>query len=198
MAQIKSFSWKNPAAAVARNLDVGFTVAEITTVDVTNGGSWFWCDTMADAYALDVDAGTIATTNGFTPYADSSNYGATVSGFTNAAPGVITCSDTSLAGFAAGDTVKVTGIADDQSATTSLNDEYTIASITATTITMVESTAADSVYVSGGKVVRVSDTDGVAIATQNIAQRGITCGTTGVGANDAVMVAIVKSSESVT
>jgi len=200
MAQIRSFSWTNPAAAVARNLDVGFTVAEITTVDVTNGGSWFWCDTMDDAYALDVDAGTIATSNGFTPYSDSSNYGATISGFTNASPGVITCSDTSLAGFAAGDTIKVTGVADDQSGTNSLNNTFVVASVTATTITTTTDTSVTgySVYVSGGKVSRVTDTDGVAVATQNVAQRGITCGTTGVGANNAVMVAIVKGKESVT
>ena len=201
MAQIKSFSWTNPATAVARNLDVGFTVAEVTTVDITNGGSWFWCDTMSDAYALDVDAGTIATSNGFTPYADNSNYGATVSGFTNASPGVITCTDTSLAGFAVGDTIKVTGVADDQTGTvSSLNSTYVIASLTATTITTATDTSVTDygVYVSGGKVTRVTDVDGVAVPVQNVAQQGITCGTTGVGANNAVMVAIVKGKESVT
>lgn len=198
MAQIRSYSWTNPGTAVARNLDVGFTVAEVTTIDTTNGGSWYWMDEMADAYYLDVDAGTITTSNGVTPYSDNANYGATISGFTNANPGVITCTDTSLAGFANGDTIKVTGVADDQSATTSLNDTYTIASFTATTITLVETTAADSVYVSGGRVTRVSDSSGVAVATQNVAQRGVTLGTGVVGANNADMVAIVKGKESVT
>ena len=195
--QCKSFSWTNPAAAVARDLDVGFTVAQITTIDITNGGSWFWCDTMDDAYALDVDAGTIATTNGFTPYVDGANYGATISGFTNAAPGVLTVDDTAKADFTAGDTIKVERVADDLSATT-LNDTFTIDSVTATTITLVESTAADSVYVSGGVVTRVSDAAGTTLATENVAQRGITIGTTPVGANNAVMVAIVHGKEPVT
>jgi len=197
MAQIKRFGWTNPASAVARNLDVGFTVAEITTVDVTNGGSWYWTASMPNAYALDVDAGTIATTNGFTPLAQSARYGAVISAFTNANPGVLTVNETAAFGFAAGDTVKVTAVADDLSTATSLNAEYTIASLTATTITLVENTTSSSVYVSGGYVTRVSDTNGDAVATSNVAIRGITVGTTPVGANSAVMVAIVKGENSV-
>lgn len=199
MAQIKTFSWTNANPAVARNLDVGFTVAEITTIDITNGGSWQWVTGMADASSLDVDAGTISGSNGFTPLAQSSVYGATVSGFTNANPGVITVNDTATFGFAAGDTIKVSELADDLTGDASLNNEFTIASVTATTITLVENTSVTgySVYVSGGVVTRVSDTNGDPIPTQNYAIRGMTVGTTPVGAASASMVAIVKGSESV-
>jgi hypothetical protein len=197
MAQIKTFTWTNPNPAVARDLDVGFTVAEITTVDRTNGGSWYWNDGMASAEVLDVDSGAITTTNGFTPLSESANYGATISGFTNANPGVITVDDTGPAGFATGDTIKVTAVADDLTGTT-LNGTYTIASVTATTITTATNTTALSTYVSGGTVTRVSDTNGDAVPRENFARRGITVGTTPVGANSAVMTAIVKGKESVT
>jgi len=198
MAQIKTFSWTNPNPAVARDLDVGFTVAEITTIDVTNGGSWQWVTGMTNGYALDVDAGTIATSNGFTPLAESANFGASISGFTNASPGVITVDDTSVAGFAAGDTIKVSSLADNGAAANSLNGTYTIASLTATTITLTQATNSGySAYVSGGFVTRVSDSSGTPIATENFARRGMTVGTTPVGAASASMVAIVKGSESV-
>lgn len=199
MAQIKRFTWTNPDPAVARDLDVGFDVAEITTIDITNGGSWYWINGMGDGYSLDVDAGTVATSNGFTPLSESPNYGASISGFTNANPGVITVDDTGPAGFAVGDTIKVSSLADDNSADNSLNGEFTIASLTTTTITLDEDTSSGySAYVSGGFVTRVSDTNGNAVATENFARRGITVGTTPVGANSASMIAIVKGEESVT
>lgn len=199
MAQIKTFSWTNDNPAVARNLDVGFTVAEITTIDITNGGSWQWVTGMADASSLDVDAGSISGSNGFTPLSQSSIYGATISAFTNASPGVITVNDTSTFGFAAGDTIKVSEVADDLSGTNSLNGTFTIASVTATTITTTTDTSVTgySVWVSGGIVTRVSDTNGDPVATQNYAIRGMTVGTTPVGAASASMVAIVKGEESV-
>lgn len=200
MAQVKTFTWTNPSTAVARNLDCGFTVAEITTVDTTNGGSWYWNDQMADAAVLDVDSGAFATSNGFTPLAQSARYGAAISGFTNANPGVITVNDVSTFGYAAGDTIKVTDIAESGS-NTSLNGNFTIASVSASanTITLVQDTSSGyNTYVSGGYVTRVSDTNGVAIPVENQAIRGITVGTTPVGANSAVMVAVCRSSESVT
>ncbi len=199
MAQIRTYTWTNANPAVARNQNVGFTVAEITTVDTTNGGSWYWNDKMDDASSLDVDSGAISGTDGFTPLTQSSAYGATISGFTNANPGVLTVNDTATFGFATGDTVKVGEVADDETGTLSLNNEFTVASVTATTITLVENTTvtAYSVYVSGGTVTRVSDTDGVAIPTENFAIGGITIGTTPVGAADAVMTAVVKGQNSV-
>lgn len=196
MAQIRTFTWTNANPAVARQLDVGFTVAEITTVDQTNGGSFYWNDRMTSGYYLDVDAGTVTTSNGFTPLAQSGRFGAVISAFTNANPGVITVDETTLAGIAAGDTIAVVDLADDGSAT-SLNGTYTVASVTATTITTATNTSAYSVYVSGGRVVRVSDTNGDPVPTENASIRGITVGTGAVGAASAVVMAVVKGKESV-
>lgn len=198
MAQVRTYTWTNAASALARDQDVGFLVAEATTVDTTNGGSWYWNKEMADAASLDVDAGTFATTNGFTPLSENANYGATISGFTNANPGVITIDDTALYGFVAGDTISAEGIAESGSGTSLNRKTFTIASLTATTITLDQNTTSDAVWVSGGKVVRVSDTNGVAIPIENVARRGITVGTTPVGANNAVMVMVVRGDESVT
>ena len=198
MAQIKTFTWTNAGTAVARDQDVGFVVAEATTVDTTNGGSWYWNDQMADASSLVVEDGTFGTTNGFTPLSQSSNYGATMSALTNANPGVITCGNTAVAGFAAGDTISVERVAESGSGSSLNRKTFTIASITATTITLDQNTTSDAVYVSGGVVSRISDTNSVAIARENFAIRGITLGTTPVGANSAVMVMVCKSSETVT
>lgn len=196
MSQLKVVSWTNASSAVARAQDVGFTVAEITTVDVTNGGSWYWNSSMPAGYYLDVDAGTITTSNGFTALDQGAVYGAAISGFTNANPGVITASYVSTVGIAAGDTITVAGLADDGSAT-SLNGSYTVASVTATTITTGTNTSAYSVYVSGGTAYRVSDTNGDAVATANVGILGITIGTGAVGANSASMVAVIKGANPV-
>jgi hypothetical protein len=198
MAQIKTFSWTNPNPAVARNLDVGFTVAQITTIDVTNGGSWMWVSGMPNASVLDVDAGTIALSNGFTPLAQNASFGASISGITNANPGVITAANVSQFGIVAGDTIKVTDVADDGTGTT-LNGTYTVASVTATTITTTTNTSAPtySAYVSGGFAVRTHDSSSKPVALDNKAIRGITVGTTGVGAASASMVAIVSGQNSV-
>lgn len=196
MAQIKSFSWTNPNPAVARNLNVGFDPSEVTVVDKTNGGSFQWMYGMTDGSVLDVDAGTIQAANGVTPLAQSAVYGAAISAFTNANPGVITAANIAQVGIVAGDTIKVVAVADDQTSTT-LNGTYTVASVTATTITTATNTAAYSVYVSGGYVVRVSDSSGKPVATQNTAIQGVTLGTNAVGQASAAMVAIVKGSNSV-
>lgn len=196
MAQVKTFTWTNPNPAVARNLDCGFDPVEITIVDLTNGGSWYWNSGFTDATVLDVDAGTIAGANGVTPLSQSAIYGAAISAFTNANPGVITAANVSQVGIVAGDTIKVAGIADDGSATT-LNGEYTVASVTATTITTGTNTAAYSVYVSGGVASRVSDTNGDAVPIENVAIRGLTLGTSAVGAASASMTAVVRGDEPV-
>lgn len=198
MAQVKVFSWTNASSAVARDQDVGFVVAEATSVDGTNGGSWYWNSSMPSGSSIDLDSGTYSGSNGFTPLSQSSNYGATMSALTAANPGVITCGDTAVAGFAAGDTIKVERVAESGAGTSLNRATFTIASLTATTITLDQNTSSDAVYVSGGVVSRVSDTNGVAIAQQNFAVRGITVGTTPVGANSAVMTMVCKSAESVT
>ena len=170
---------------------MGFEVAEITTTDTTNGGQWYWNDQMLAGTDIHVDAGTVDAANGFTPLAQHSVYGAEISAFTNANPGVITASYIAQCGIVAGDTVKVTAVADDLSATT-LNGTYVVASVTATAITLTTTTAALAVYVSGGYVVRVKDSAGNPIPTQNFAIQGITIGTAAVGAGNAVMTAVVK------
>lgn len=197
MAQVRRFTWTNANPAVARNIDVGFTVSEIITLDITNGGSWRWINGMGDGYYLDIDAGTVTTSNGFTPLAQTATYGATISGFSNASPGVLTVNDTATFGFANGDTIRVAGLADDGSTAYPLNGTYTIASFTGTTITTATNTTAYSVYVSDGIVTRVSDTSGVAIPTENFAIRGGTIGTGMVGAASASMIAIVVGENSV-
>jgi len=197
MAQVKSFTWTNPNPAVARNLDCGFDPVEITIVDLTNGGSWYWNSGFTDATVLDVDAGTIAGSNGVTPISQNAIYGAAITGFTNANPGVITASNIAQVGIVAGDTIKVSGVADDGSTANSLNDTYTVASVTATAITLNEDTSSDSVYVSGGVASRVSDSNGDPVPTENFAIRGLTLGTSAVGANSASMTAVVRGEEPV-
>lgn len=197
MAQIKRFSWTNPNPAVARNLNVGFQVAKIEIWDLTTPNRFEWTDDMADAAYFTLGTLAYTTSNGVTPLAQDAAFGATISGFTNANPGVITVNDTATFGFAAGDTIKVSELADDGSAANGLNGEFTVASVTATTITLSENTSAYSVYVSGGKAVRVSDTNGDAIPIENQAIRGVTLGTGCVGANSASMVAICYGEEPV-
>ena len=194
MTQKRIVSWTNANPAVARNQNVGFTVSDITVTDVTNGAQYYWNSSMPDASYVTVDTGAVTLTNGFTPLAQSTAVGATISGFTNANPGVLTVNDTATFGFAEGDTIKVSEIADDLTGTASLNNTFTVASVTATTITLVEDTSVTgySVYVSGGIATRVSDTDGTPIPIENLAIGGITIGTGAVGAASASMVAEIN------
>lgn len=199
MAQIKRFTFTNPNPAVAVNLDVGFTVSQILSIDKTGAAAdaWQWVLGMDNASFLNAD-GSITATNGFTPLTEDSVYGATISAFTNAAPGVLTVNDTATFGFAAGDTVKVAEVADNLTGTGTLNGNFTVASVTATSITLVESTVGLAVYVSDGVVTRVSDTNGIPIPTENFSIRGITLGTGVVGTADAETVVIVHGENSVT
>ena len=193
---MKVYTYTNPATAVVRNESIGFTVDQITVTNVTDGAQYYWDSSMTNGYYVTVSSGAVTTSNGFTPLAQSTAVGATVSGFTNAAPGVLTVNDTATFGFAAGDTVKVVGVADDLTGDASLNNTFTVASVTATTITLVEDTSVTgySVYVSGGYVTRVSDTDGVAIPVENLAIQGITLGTGVVGTDDDVMTVVALGS----
>lgn len=198
MAQIKRFSWTNPSTAVARNLNTGFTVAKVEIWDLTTPNRFEWTADMASAAYFTLGTLAYTTSNGVTPLAQDAAFGATISGFTNASPGVITVNDTSTFGFAAGDTIKVAELADNGAAANSLNGTFTIASVTSTTITLNEATNSGySAYVSGGVVTRVSDTNGDPIPTENFAIRGVTLGTGCVGANSASMVAICYGEEPV-
>lgn len=200
MAQRKTLTWTNPSSGTAaRNQSVGFSVSKILVTNVTDGGQFYWNSSMPDGYYVTVSSGNVTTTNGFTPLSQSSTYGATVSGFTNANTGVITVNDTATFGFAVGDTIKVAELADDLSGTNSLNNTFVIQSLTATTITTTTDTSVTgySVYVSGGVVTRVSDVNGFAIATQNFAIQGILIGTGVVGTDSDVMVAEIAGDNNV-
>ena len=192
MSQMKVWKWTNDNPVVVRHQSIGWTVNEITVTNVASGAQYYWNSEMDDASWLLVSTGTVTNTNGFTALAQSTAVGATLSGFTNASPGVLTVNDTTTFGFAAGDTVKVAELADDLTGDASLNNTFTVASVTATTITLVEDTSVTgySVYVSGGIVTRVSDTDGIAIPIENLAIGGITFGTDVVGTADQVMKAV--------
>ena len=199
MAQIKQLSWTNASTAVALNFNVGFDVAKIEIWDLTTPNRFEWTSNMADASIFVLGTLAYTTTNGVTPLAQNASFGPSITGFTNANPGVITCSNPSDFGIVAGDTIKVAGVADDGTGTASLNNDFTVASVTTTTITLVENTSVTgySVYVSGGHVIRVSDSSGTPIAIQNKAIRGVTLGTSAVGANSASMVAMCYGEESV-
>jgi len=195
--QMKRFAWTNPSSAVARNLNCGFAPAKVEIWDLTTPNRFEWTDDMADAAYFTLGTLAYTTSNGVTPLSQSAAYGASISAFTNANPGVITVNDTATFGYAAGDTIKVAGVADDGSAT-SLNADFTIGSVTAPdTITLVENTTAYSTYVSGGFVIRETDTNGDAVPRQNQAIQGVTLGTGAVGANSASMVAICYAEEPV-
>src|SRR5688572_20876256 len=139
--QQKLFSWTNANPAVARNLDCGFKVAEITVTDGTNGGQFYWNSNMPTASVIDVDGGSYSSTNGVTPLAQNAIFAAPMSNFTSANPGVITATSVTEVGIAAGDTVKVTDVAE-SGAGTSKNGTFVVASVTATTITLTANTSA--------------------------------------------------------
>lgn len=200
MSQMKVGTYTNPASGTAAtNISFGFTVDAITVYNQTAGSIFSWNSSMADASYFTVTSGAYTSSNGFTPLAQNSAFGATISNFTNANTGVITVNDTATFGFAAGDTIKVAEVADDLTGTNSLNGTFTISSITATTITITTDTSVTgySVYVSGGVVSRVSDTNGNPVATENEAIRGLTFGTGVVGANDDVVTYVATGSNSV-
>ena len=193
MSQMNVSGFTNPSSGTAAtNVSFGFQVNSITVYNSTTGAIRAWNSSMADASYFDVAAGTYTASNGFTPLSQNATYGATISGFTNASPGVLTVNNTGDFGFAIGDTIKVTEIADDGTGTVDLNENYTIASLTATTITTTTNTSVTgySVYVSGGVVTRISDTNGVVIATENIAIDGLTFGTGMIGTDSDVLTYI--------
>lgn len=192
MAQIQTFSYTNPATAVAKNISLGFSISDITTIDITNGGSFRWVLGMAPGSWMN-DAGAITDTDGFTPLEQFATYGASISGFTNDNPGVITVDDTVTFGFAIGDTIQVGEVSDNGAdPALGLNGFYTIATVTDTTITLNEDTTALNAWVSGGIVTRVSDVDGFAIPTENFAIQGMTLGTDVVGGDNADVTGIAS------
>ena len=100
---------------------------------------------------------------------EQAQYGANVSGFTNANPGVITVDSTYNANITAGSVIRVANLADTQVGPT-LNGNYYVASVTGTTVTLGTppagfvwynangsvisslNTTSSGVYISGGSV----------------------------------------------
>lgn len=104
---------------------------------------WFYRDTAPTGWAIEAllkDAllGIKADTTAYT-----------VTAFTNASQGVITL-DTSSHGFAVGHRITVSGITDTGSGT-SLNGNYTVASVLGVQVTVSTDTSAYNVYSSGGQ-----------------------------------------------
>jgi len=197
MAQVKTVSWTNANPALARNQSVGFSVAQVTTVDVTNGGSYMWVYGMPNGYYITLSSGAVTTSNGWTPLAQSSLFGAPITAVTLAADTIFTCSYLDQFSFAVGDTVKATEIADDLTGTT-INANYTVNAVTSTTVTCSESTASGfSAWVSGGFLSQVKNISNVPYATVNVAIQGGTLGTGIVGAASASVVGIFVGSNNV-
>ena len=146
MVQMKTWTWTNETPAVALNRELGFKVARIITTDNTNGGQRSWNSQMDDASYVTVDTGAITSSNGFTPLDQSFRIGPVISGFSLASPGVMNVDSTSEFGFAAGDTVNVVNLADDQAGTSTLNGSFVVASVTNTTITTTTNTTCLGVW----------------------------------------------------
>lgn len=204
MAQMKTYSFTAAATPVNVDIDIGFEPKVVKVTNFTNwatsGGTQLrearWFDGMAQASASVINgSGTglavvtaPVTTNGIS-YLESSSIGSAISAITNANPGVITIANLSLIGVAAGDTIKVSGVADDGSGTT-LNGSYTVASVSGNDITTATNTTAYSVWVSGGTVVRISDTNGDPIPTQVYGRRSVRIGTSAQSASAVLYVEI--------
>lgn len=192
MAQMKTFSWTNPNPAVAKNVSVGFSVARVTTYDVTAGNAFVWVYGMPNGYFMNVATGAVTTSNGWTPLAQQALFGAPITAVTRAADTIFTCSFLDQFSFAVGDTVKATEIADDQTGLT-LNKNYTVLSVSATQVTCTDDTSSGySAYVSGGFLSQIKNVNNVPYPTVNVAIQGGTIGTGMVGGNASAMVAVYE------
>lgn len=194
MAQMKTYSFTSAAAPVNVDIDVGFDVAFAELINETGQGSSanpgvvkraLWSDTMANAAAALVtntdgaatDESSFITSAGFSMITQGATYGTSISGFTNANPGVISVSDAEGAGIVAGDIIQVSGLADDGSGT-SLNGQYTVASVTGNNVTLTTDTSSGySAYVSGGNAFRVQDANGNPVPIVNRGKRLFRIGT---------------------
>ena len=199
MAQMKVGTYTNPSSGTAAtNIDFGFTVNSITVYNSTAGSIFSWNSSMADASYFTVTSGAYTSSNGFTPLSQSGLFGPSISDVSNAASAVITCSNLDQFSFAVGDTVNIVGVADDGTGTTLNLTGATVSAVSATTVTVSTNTSSGySAYVSGGTLVRVSDSNGDPVATNNVAIRGLTFGTGVVGANSDVVTYVAFGQEPV-
>lgn len=203
MAQQATFTWTNPAAAVARFQEIGFEPAHIVVMAISGTSTRFeWNDQMPAAAYYNSKTDTYTTTNGFTYVSNAGPavFGSAVSAFTNANPGVITVADGSK--FRVGDVINVTQLADDGAGTDTLNGQYTIASIAGNALTTTTNTTGYSAYVSGGVVYvyeRLDINDDLQpVINDNSTSVGVTLGTGVVGGNSQVMVMTVWGKNNVT
>lgn len=153
---------------------------------------------MADASYFTVTSGAYTSSNGFTPLSQNALFGPAISDVSNAASAVITASNLDQFSFAVGDTVNIVGVADDLTGTTLNLTGATVSAVDATTVTVSTNTSSGySTYVSGGTLVRVSDSSGDPVATDNVAIRGLTFGTGVVGTDSDVVTYVAFGQESV-
>lgn len=200
MAQMKLVSWTNATPVAVRNQSVGFLVTEALVTNLTDGVQYYWNSAFTDGYYLTVSTGAITTSNGFTPLAQDALFAAPVTGVSNAASAVITASYLAQFDFAVGDTVKLTDVADDSASDgdTTLNFSGVVTAVDATTVTVnVNTSSGYATYVSGGFLVRVSDSDGIPVPIRNRSIRGLTLGTGVVGTDGDSMVAVFRGENSV-
>ena len=187
------------STGAAYNLNLGFTPDYIIVENYTNYATpangeilkASWYDGMADAYAFietfDNTGGalgtlsTLATSNGFTPYetAAGSLYTSTVktlTDITQASSAVCTCT---THGLSVGDVVTFTQVA----GMIEINRlRGTVTAVpTANTFTVDIDTTGFTAYTSGGKANLISST------VSNVGEKGITLGTSVVGAADDVL-----------
>lgn len=172
MAQAFHTSVNLPTPLAALDVKVGFTPALIQLVNFTKlsapvaarGYRAMWHEAMPDGSAMITvfnaalldQTSLIAAPTGISLLNslgfEQAQYGTSISGFTNAAPGVLTVKSTAQLNIAPGSKIRVAALADDQTGTGSLNGDYDVASVTGTTITLVQSTVGKAVYISGGFV----------------------------------------------
>lgn len=203
MAQQATFTWTNPAAAVARFQEIGFEPAHIEVIGISGTTAHYvWNDQMPAGSYYNSKADTYTTTNGFTYVSNAGPavFGSAVSAFTLANPGVITVADGSK--FRVGDVINVSQLADSGAGTDTLNGQYTIASISGNALTTSTNTTGYSAYVSGGYVYvyEREDINGdlQPVVNDNSTSVGVTLGTGVVGANSQVMVMTVWGKNNVT
>jgi hypothetical protein len=199
MAQMKVGTYTNPSSGTAAtNISFGFTVDSITVYNQTAGSIFSWNSSMADASYFTVTSGAYTSSNGFTPLSQNALFGPAITDVSNAASAVITASNLDQFSFAVGDTVNIVGVADDLTGTTLNLTEATVSAVDATTVTVsVNTSSGYSTYVSGGTLVRVSDSNGDPVATDNVAIEGLTFGTGVVGTDSDVVTYVAFGSNSV-
>ncbi len=187
MAQYRYGTFTSPGTAAAQTITLGF---EPTSFKLTNYTGWAtatvvseaqWFAGMQDAHALiktvatDADVTgvyqvpSILTTNGFTPFSLGGVWDATVrtiTGITNANPGVVT---SATHGFTTGDIITISSVVGMVQLNT---NRYKVVVINANTFSMTDlfgnpvDTSAFGTYVSGGQANLISSVSTTPVGLQ--------------------------------